>query len=156
MERNALPSGNLCGPETIGGGTLFFFFKQKTAYEITRCWSSDVCSSDLKRMDKGDIIVEAGRVEGRLRRNEMIPKENLRNGDRVRAMIMEVDATLRGAPIILSRSAPEFMVELFRNEVPEIEQGLLEIKSCARDSGSRAKIAVLSRSEEHTSELQSP
>jgi N utilization substance protein A len=74
----------------------------------------------------------------------MIPKENLRNGDRVRAMIMEVDLTLRGAPIILSRSAPEFMVELFRQEVPEIEQGLLEIKSCARDAGSRAKIAVLS------------
>jgi N utilization substance protein A len=95
-------------------------------------------------MDKGDIIVESGRVEGRLRRSEMIPKENLRSGDRVRAMIMEVDLTLRGAPIILSRSAPEFMVELFRNEVPEIEQGLLEIKSCARDAGSRAKIAVLS------------
>jgi N utilization substance protein A len=74
----------------------------------------------------------------------MIPKENLRNGDRVRAMIMDVDLTLRGAPIILSRSAPEFMMELFRNEVPEIEQGLLEIKSCARDAGSRAKIAVLS------------
>ena len=74
----------------------------------------------------------------------MISKENLRNGDRVRAMIMEVDLTLRGAPIILSRSAPEFMIELFRQEVPEIEQGLLEIKSCARDSGSRAKIAVLS------------
>jgi transcription antitermination factor NusA-like protein len=74
----------------------------------------------------------------------MIAQENLRNGDRVRAMIMEVDLTLRGAPIILSRSAPEFMMELFRQEVPEIEQGLLEIKSCARDSGSRAKIAVLS------------
>ncbi len=98
----------------------------------------------VKRMDKGDIIVESGRVEGRLRRGEMIPKENLRSGDRVRAMIMEVDLTLRGAPIILSRSAPEFMMELFRQEVPEIEQGLLEIKSCARDSGSRAKIAVLS------------
>jgi len=98
----------------------------------------------VKRMDKGDIIVESGRVEGRLRRSEMIPKENLRMGDRVRAMIMEVDLTLRGAPIILSRSAPEFMVELFRQEVPEIEQGLLEIKSCARDVGSRAKIAVLS------------
>src|SRR5512133_1581889 len=97
----------------------------------------------VKRMDKGDIIVESGRVEGRLRRSEMIPKENLRNGDRVRAMIMEVDLTLRGAPIILSRSAPEFMIELFRQEVPEIEQGLLEIKSCARDPGSRAKIAVL-------------
>jgi N utilization substance protein A len=98
----------------------------------------------VKRMDKGDIIVESGRVEGRLRRNEMIPKENLRTGDRVRAMIMEVDLTLRGAPIVLSRSAPEFMMELFRQEVPEIEQGLLEIKSCARDAGSRAKIAVLS------------
>ena len=98
----------------------------------------------VKRMDKGDIIVESGRVEGRLRRNEMIPKENLRNGDRVRAMIMDVDLTLRGAPILLSRSAPEFMIELFRQEVPEIEQGLLEIKSCARDPGSRAKIAVIS------------
>jgi transcription termination/antitermination protein NusA len=98
----------------------------------------------VKRMDKGDIIVESGRVEGRLRRGEMIPKENLRTGDRVRAMIMEVDLTLRGAPIVLSRSAPEFMTELFRQEVPEIEQGLLEIKSCARDPGSRAKIAVLS------------
>ncbi|WP_298926432.1 transcription termination factor NusA, partial [uncultured Ramlibacter sp.] len=98
----------------------------------------------VKRMDKGDIIVESGRVEGRLRRSEMIPKENLRSGDRVRAMIMEVDLTLRGAPIILSRSAPEFMIELFRQEVPEIEQGLLEIKSCARDPGSRAKIAVIS------------
>jgi transcription termination/antitermination protein NusA len=98
----------------------------------------------VKRMDKGDIIVESGRVEGRLKRGEMIPKENLRTGDRVRAMIMEVDLTLRGAPILLSRSASEFMIELFRNEVPEIEQGLLEIKSCARDAGSRAKIAVLS------------
>ena len=98
----------------------------------------------VKRMDKGDLIVESGRVEGRLRRSEMIPKENLRSADRVRAMIMEVDTTLRGAPIILSRSAPEFMIELFRQEVPEIEQGLLEIKSCARDPGSRAKIAVIS------------
>jgi N utilization substance protein A len=74
----------------------------------------------------------------------MIPKENFRTGDRVRAMIMEVDLTLRGAPIVLSRSSPEFMVELFRQEVPEIEQGVLEIKSCARDPGSRAKIAVFS------------
>ncbi len=98
----------------------------------------------VKRMDKGDLIVESGRVEGRLRRTEMIPKENFRTGDRVRAMIMEVDLTLRGAPIVLSRSAPAFMIELFRQEVPEIEQGLLEIKTCARDPGSRAKIAVLS------------
>ena len=103
-----------------------------------------IFSGTVKRMDKGDIIVEVGRIEGRLRRSEMIPKENLRTGDRVRAMIMEVDLTLRGAPILLSRAAPEFMIELFRNEVPEIEQGLLEIKSCARDPGSRAKIAVVS------------
>ncbi len=96
----------------------------------------------VKRLDKGDLIIESGRVEGRLRRSEMIPKENFRTGDRVRAMIMEVDLTLRGAPILLSRSAPAFMVELFRQEVPEIEQGLLEIKNCARDPGSRAKIAV--------------
>ncbi len=98
----------------------------------------------VKRLDKGDVIVESGRVEGRLRRSEMIPKENLRTGDRVRAYIAEVDPTLRGPQILLSRSAPGFMIELFAQEVPEIEQGLLEIKSCARDPGSRAKIAVVS------------
>ena len=98
----------------------------------------------VKRLDKGDVIVESGRVEGRLKRSEMIPKENLRTGDRVRAFILEVDPTLRGPQIILSRSAPGFMKELFALEVPEVEQGLLEIKSCARDPGSRAKIAVVS------------
>ncbi|MCC7098786.1 MAG: transcription termination/antitermination protein NusA [Rubrivivax sp.] len=98
----------------------------------------------VKRLDKGDLIVESGRVEGRLRRGEMIPKENLRSGDRVRAFILGVDETQRGPQIMLSRSAPGFMVELFAQEVPEIEQGLLEIKSCARDPGSRAKIAVVS------------
>ena len=98
----------------------------------------------VKRLDKGDIVVESGRIEGRLRRSEMIPKENLRTGDRVRAFIAEVDATLRGPQIILSRSAPGFMMELFKQEVPEMDQGLLEIKSCARDPGSRAKIAVVS------------
>jgi N utilization substance protein A len=98
----------------------------------------------VKRLDKGDIIVESGRVEGRLKRSEMIPKENLRTGDRVRAFIAGIDPTVRGPQIMLSRAAPGFMVELFAQEVPEIEQGLLEIKSCARDAGSRAKIAVLS------------
>jgi len=104
-----------------------------------------IFSGTVKRADaKGDVLVESGRVEGRLRRSEMIPKENLRTGDRVRAIILEVDPTLRGAPIILSRAAPALMVELFRQQVPEIEQGLLEIKACVRDPGSRAKIAVLS------------
>jgi N utilization substance protein A len=98
----------------------------------------------VKRLDKGDLIVESGRVEGRLKRSEMIAKENLRTGDRVRAYILEVDTTQRGPQIMLSRSSPGFMMELFRHEVPEIEQGLLEIQSCARDAGSRAKIAVVS------------
>jgi N utilization substance protein A len=98
----------------------------------------------VKRVDKGDLIVENGRIEGRLRRSEMIPKEVLRMGDRVKALIVEVDGNARGAPLLLSRSAPAYMVELFRLEVPEIEQGLLEIKACARDPGSRAKLAVVS------------
>ncbi len=106
-----------------------------------------IFSGTVKRADKGDLIIESGRIEGRLRRTETIPKENLRTGDRVRALIVDVDSTLRGAPIILSRTVPEFMVELFKNEVPEIEQGLIEIKSCARDPGSRAKIAVLTHDE---------
>ena len=103
-----------------------------------------IFTGTVKRLDKGDLIVESGRVEGRLKRSELIPKENLRSGDRVRAMMVEIDPTLRGPQILLSRSAPSFMIELFRQEVPEIEQGLLEIKSCARDAGSRAKIAVVS------------
>ena len=84
----------------------------------------------VKRLDKGDIIVESGRVEGRLKRGEMIPKENLRSGDRVRAVLLGIDPTARGPQIMLSRSHGDFMKELFAQEVPEIEQGLLEIKSC--------------------------
>ncbi|OIQ85290.1 hypothetical protein GALL_328670 [mine drainage metagenome] len=98
----------------------------------------------VKRMDKGDAIVESGKVDARLRRGDMISKENLRIGDRVRAVIARIDRAARGPQIELSRTSPEFMKELFRLEVPEIEQGLLEIKSCARDPGVRAKIAVLS------------
>lgn len=98
----------------------------------------------VKRLDKGDVIVESGKVDARLRRSEMIPKENLRVGDRVRAVITKIDRTARGPQIEISRTAPEFMIELFRLEVPEIEQGLLEIKSCAREPGVRAKIAVVS------------
>jgi N utilization substance protein A len=98
----------------------------------------------VKRMDKGDAIVESGKVDARLRRSDMIQKENVRAGDRVRAVIAKIDRQARGPQIELSRTSPEFMKELFRMEVPEMEQGLLEIKSCARDPGVRAKIAVLS------------
>lgn len=102
-----------------------------------------VISGTIKRLDKGDFIVETGRIEARLPRSEMIPKENFRVGDRIRAWVMKVDHQLRGQQVILSRTAPEFIRELFENEVPEIEQGLLEIKAAARDPGIRAKIAVI-------------
>lgn len=96
----------------------------------------------IKRMERGDAIVESGKIEARLPRDQMIPKENLRIGDRVRAFILRVDRNARGPQVILSRTAPEFIMKLFELEVPEIEQGLLQIKSAARDAGVRAKIAV--------------
>ena len=101
-----------------------------------------IVTGTVKRMDKGDIIVEAGRVEARLRRDQMIPKENLRVGDRVRAYVLAVNRDVRGPQLMLSRTAPEFIMKLFELEVPEIEQGLLQIKAAARDPGVRAKIAV--------------
>jgi N utilization substance protein A len=102
-----------------------------------------IISGSIKRMDKGDLIVETGKIEARMPRSEMIPKENLRVGDRVRAWVLKVDRTARGQQVILSRCAPDFIRQLFENEVPEIEQGLLEIKGAARDPGVRAKIAVV-------------
>ncbi|MFU1914440.1 transcription termination factor NusA [Bordetella avium] len=102
-----------------------------------------IISGTIKRMDKGDYIVETGKIEARLPRTEMIPKENLRVGDRVRAFVLRVDHAARGQQVILSRTSPEFIRQLFENEVPEIEQGLLEIKAAARDPGVRAKIAVV-------------
>jgi len=98
----------------------------------------------VKRMERGNAIIEAGRIEAALPRDQMIPRENLRPGDRVRAWLMKIDRTARGPQLILSRTAPEFIMKLFELEVPEIEDGLLEIKSAARDPGIRAKIAVKS------------
>ena len=98
----------------------------------------------IKRMERGNAIIESGRVEAMLPRDQMIPKENLRPGDRVRANLWKVDRVSRGPQIILSRITPEFLIKLFELEVPELEDGLLEIKSAARDPGSRAKIAVKS------------
>ncbi|MFT0532967.1 transcription termination factor NusA [Castellaniella hirudinis] len=102
-----------------------------------------IVAGTVKRLDKGDAIIEIGRVEARLPRAEMIPKENIRAGDRVRAWVLKIDHAARGQQVILSRTAPDFIRELFENEVPEIEQGLLEIKAAARDPGVRAKIAVV-------------
>ena len=98
----------------------------------------------IKRMERGNAIIESGRVEASLPRDQMIPKENLRPGDRVRAYLWKVDRVNRGPQIVLSRITPEFLIKLFDLEVPELEDGLLEIKAAARDPGSRAKIAVKS------------
>ena len=98
----------------------------------------------VKRAERGNLIVESGRVEALLPRDQLIAKENLRVGDRVRAYIDKIDRQARGPQLILSRIAPEFLVKLFELEVPEIEEGLLEIKAAARDPGLRAKIAVKS------------
>jgi N utilization substance protein A len=98
----------------------------------------------IKRMERGNAIIESGRVEAVLPKDQMIPKENLRSGDRVRAFLFKVDRQARGPQLILSRTANEFIVKLFELEVPEIEEGLLEIKAAARDPGVRAKIAVKS------------
>jgi N utilization substance protein A len=98
----------------------------------------------IKRMERGNALIESGKVEAALPRDQMIPKENLRVGDRVRAYLSKVDRTARGPQLVLSRIAPEFLMKLFELEVPEIEEGLLEVKAAARDPGSRAKIAVKS------------
>ena len=98
----------------------------------------------IKRIERGNAIVEAGRIEAVLPRDQMIPKENLRVGDRVRAFLLKVDRQARGPQLILSRTAPEFIIRLFALEVPEIDDDLLEIRSAARDPGVRAKIAVKS------------
>ncbi|OGA40833.1 MAG: transcription termination/antitermination protein NusA [Betaproteobacteria bacterium RIFCSPLOWO2_12_FULL_62_13] len=98
----------------------------------------------IKRMERGNAIIESGRLEAVLPRDQMIPKENLRVGDRVRAYLWKIDRASRGPQLVLSRTAPEFLIKLFELEVPELEDGLLEIKAAARDPGSRAKIAVKS------------
>ena len=104
-----------------------------------------IMSGTIKRMDREGAVVESGKVEARLPRDQMIPKENLRVGDRVRAYVLRVNREGRGPQLILSRTSPEFIKHLFAMEVPEIEQGLLEIKAAARDPGVRAKIAVFTQ-----------
>ena len=103
-----------------------------------------VISGQVKRSDKEGAIIEIGRLEARLPKSEMIPRENLRNSDRVRAYVLRVDETNKGKQVILSRACNEFIKKLFELEVPEIEEGTVEIKATARDPGSRAKIAVMS------------
>jgi N utilization substance protein A len=98
----------------------------------------------VKRVEYGNVIVDVGRGEAVCRRDQLVNREMFRNGDRIRAFIKEVRSEMRGPQIFLSRTAPEFMAELFKMEVPEIYDGIIEIKAVARDPGSRAKIGVIS------------
>lgn len=104
----------------------------------------EVINGTVKRVEYGNVIVDLGRGEGIIRRDELIPRESYRYGDRVRALIHDVRREQRGPQIFLSRTHPTFMAKLFQMEVPEIYDGVIEIKSVARDPGSRAKIAVIS------------
>jgi N utilization substance protein A len=106
----------------------------------------EVINGVIKRVEYGNVTVDIqGRAEALLRRDEIIPREHFKNGDRVRAIIYEVREEARGPQIFLSRTHPEFMAKLFMQEVPEIYDGIITVKSVARDPGSRAKIAVISR-----------
>jgi len=104
----------------------------------------EIVNGTVKRVEYGNVIVDLGRGEGIIRRDEMIPREAFRYGDRVRAFVYDVRREQRGPQIFLSRTHPQFMVKLFTMEVPEIYDGIIQIKSVARDPGSRAKIAVIS------------
>ena len=103
-----------------------------------------IINGQVKREEYGNIIVDIGRGEGILRRNEKIGRESYRPNDRIRCFIKDVRREARGPQVFLSRTAPEFMAALFKMEVPEIYDGIIEIKAVARDPGSRAKIAVIS------------
>ena len=105
----------------------------------------EIVNGVVKRVEYGNVIVDLGRGEATIRRDEMIPREVFRPGDRVRAYVYDVRREQRGPQIFLSRTHPQFMTKLFRQEVPEIYDGVIEVKAVARDPGSRAKIAVISR-----------
>jgi N utilization substance protein A len=108
----------------------------------------EIITGTVHHKEKGDLYVDLGKTEGLLPRKEQIPRESYRNGDRIRAYIREVCKTIRGPQIILSRTAPEFLIRLFEMEVPEIQDGIIKILGAAREPGERAKIAVFSTSKD--------
>jgi len=119
--------------------------ERKRQFEEFKDRSGEIVNGLVKRVEFGNVVVDLGRAEALMRRDELIPREAFRTGDRVRAYIFDVREEQRGPQIFLSRTHPQFMAKLFAQEVPEIYDGIIEIKAVARDPGSRAKIAVLSR-----------
>ncbi len=118
--------------------------ERERQYEEYKDRASDIVNGIVKRTEYGNVVVDLGRAEAVVRRDELLPREAFRNGDRIRALIYDVRREQRGPQIFLSRTRPEFMAKLFTQEVPEIYDGIIEIRSVARDPGSRAKIAVIS------------
>ena len=118
--------------------------ERERQYEEFKDRVGEIINGVVKRTEYGNVIVDVGRGEAVLRRDQLINREAYRNGDRIRAYIRDVRSEVRGPQIFLSRTAPEFMAELFKMEVPEIYDGIIEIKAVARDPGSRAKIGVIS------------
>ncbi len=118
--------------------------ERERQYEEYKDRIGEIVHGVVKRAEYGNVIVDLGRAEAIVRRDELLPRETFRNGDRVRAYIYDVRREQRGPQIFLSRNHPQFMARLFAQEVPEIYDGIIEIKAVARDAGSRAKIAVLS------------
>ncbi|MEM1382739.1 MAG: transcription termination factor NusA [Pseudomonadota bacterium] len=118
--------------------------ERERQYEEFKDRVSEIINGIVKRVEYGNVIVDLGRGEAILRRDQLIPREAYRVGDRIRAYIRDVKRETRGPQIFLSRTAPEFMAKLFAMEVPEIYDGIIEIKAVARDPGSRAKIGVIS------------
>src|SRR2546426_8318852 len=119
--------------------------ERKRQYSEFKDRVGEIVNGLVKRVEYGSVIVDLGRGEAIIRRDEMLPREVFRNGDRVRAYIFDVRRETRGPQIFLSRTHPQFMAKLFAQEVPEIYDGIVEIKAVARDPGSRAKIGVISR-----------
>ncbi|HEX4860234.1 MAG TPA: transcription termination factor NusA [Rhizomicrobium sp.] len=119
--------------------------ERERQYEEYKDRIGEIIHGIVKRSEFGSVVVDLGRAEGVVRRDEMIPRESFRTGDRIRAYIYDVRREARGPQIFLSRSHPQFMVRLFAQEVPEIYDGIIEIRAVARDPGSRAKIGVISK-----------
>jgi len=120
-------------------------YERKRQFDEFKDRVGEIVNGTVKRTEYGNLMVEIGRAEALLRRDELIPRESFRNGDRVRAYIYDVREEPRGPQIFLSRTHPGFLAKLFAQEVPEIYDGIIEIKAVARDPGSRAKMAVISR-----------
>ncbi|GBQ21187.1 transcription elongation factor NusA [Acetobacter estunensis NRIC 0472] len=120
-------------------------YERKRQYDEFKDRVGEIVNGTVKRTEYGNLMVEIGSAEALLRRDELIPRETFRNSDRVRAYIYDVRDEPRGPQIFLSRTHPAFLAKLFAQEVPEIYDGIIEIKAVARDPGSRAKMAVISK-----------